>query len=151
MKPRDLLILLGCLLLVSAAPPAVPLRDATGRPAGVSGAVILLFWAKWCAPCRAEVANYDALAQQAAPIPLIVIATDSSAQSRKLLSAVPADRLRFPANDAVDVMILLGDRARGLPAALAFNAKGELCGAHQGGVGVEQIQAWRKACSRNVS
>ncbi len=139
-------ILIGGLTLVAAAPPSVPLRDGAGAIAGVTGPAVMLFWAAWCAPCRAEVANFAALERSAAPMKLIVIATDGSHRSRQLLRSVPADQLRFAADMSADVMTMLGDRGNGLPVALAIDGTGQICGAHQGGATPAELVQLRNQC-----
>ena len=106
----------------------------------------MLFWAAWCGPCRIEIDNFAALERSAAPMKLIVVATDGSPRSRQLLRGVPVNQLRFPADPSVDVMSMLGDRSNGLPVALAIDANGQVCASRRGGVAPDDLALWRTLC-----
>lgn len=130
----------------SAVPAEPPLRDGAGVVRPLPRPAIILFWAAWCAPCRAEVAQIGALSKAAAPIPVIIVATDASRSTRTLLGGLDPARVRFPANGG-DVMALMPGGSAGLPAAMAFDAQGRPCATIQGAVDVALLREWRTLCT----
>jgi thiol-disulfide isomerase/thioredoxin len=99
---------------------------ATGNPA------VLLFWAAWCAPCRAEIADYSKISVAASPIPVFVISLDTPHQrAEPLLAAIPRERLRITSLSTFDVQARWPEAA-GLPLAIALDHRGKTCGLSNG-------------------
>ena len=70
----------GC-LLPAAAPPAYPPRT------------LIVFVASWCAPCRVELRQIEAIATIAAPIEVRVTPVDRSSGTEAMLRDISAARV----------------------------------------------------------
>lgn len=139
-----ILALVGLLGGATAAEP--PMIDGSGEVRPLPRPAILLFWAAWCAPCRAEVANIAELTAAAAPMPVIVVSTDASRSSRRLLAHLTPAQVRFPATASDQPMAMLPGEAVGLPAAMAIGRGGAICAQALGAVDAAVLRGWRAAC-----
>ncbi|MDB5687029.1 MAG: thioredoxin-family protein [Rhizorhabdus sp.] len=147
-----MLLLLVALMSAGAAPPtSVELRDGSGAERPLPAPAVLLFWAAWCAPCRAEIRDLPAIRRAAAPLPVIVVATEGTPRSRALLQGIADDAIRYPADASVDVMPLLPGGGAALPAAMARNADGAVCGMRRGRVTEADLAEWRVRCTAPVA
>lgn len=129
-----------------APAPAPVLRDGAGAVRPLPGPSVILFWAAWCAPCRAELAQIDALSAAAAPLPVIVIALDSSRSSQALLRRLAPDLVRYPATPTTNPMALMPGGGAALPAAFAIDNLGRICAMARTGVDVPTMRQWRETC-----
>lgn len=147
MKP--FLLGIGAMLVAAATSPAPPrLIDGAGAASLLPRHAIVLFWAAWCAPCRAEVRDYAALDKAAGDVPLIVLSTESGGRAQSLLSNVPPARRRFPADSATNILSAYPEARGALPFAMATGRDGRICATHAGAVDAAMIAAWRDRCSR---
>lgn len=148
MSPRAIFLLIACSLMTGAASqPYVMLRDGSGALRPPPAPAVLLFWAAWCAPCRAEIRDLENIRRMAAPLPVIIVAAEGDARSRALLRALPDEAVRYPADAATDVMSLIPGGGAALPAAMAHNVEGVICGIRRGVVTSADLVEWRDRCA----
>lgn len=136
-------LLLGAAPVPSSPP---PLRDGAGEIRPLPQPAVVLFWAAWCAPCRAELAQIEALSAAAEPVPVIVVALDSSRRTQALLRDLSPHLVRYPASAASNPMALMPGGGAALPAALAIGQLGDICATARTGVDVPTIRKWRESC-----
>lgn len=137
----------AALVAVSASPPPPPpLLDGSGNLRPLPQPAVLLFWAAWCAPCRAEVRQIEALTDAAAPIAVIVVSIDNNSVSRALLRGLPPDRVRFPAAAAPPLLTMMPGGGVALPAAMATDASGKTCAYTEGAVNPVMLRQWSARC-----
>lgn len=122
------------------------MRDGAGAAAGLPRPSILLFWAIWCTPCRAETREFAALKAAAGPMPILIVPLDSSRQTRRELAGIDAASLRYASGDAIALMQRWTDGAVGLPANVAIGPDGRRCAIKFGAVGPEDVRTWRQRC-----
>lgn len=138
------ILAIGWMLAGASAVP--PLRNGNGEVQILPRPAIILFWAAWCAPCRAEVSQIEALSRAAGPLPVIVVATDADRTSRRLLGGLAPDRVRYPDAPASDVLAMMPGGGGALPAAMAIDASGVVCASVQGPVNPAMLRQWRDRC-----
>lgn len=109
------------LLTAAASAPAPTSPAALAEPAGR----IILFGATWCAPCRAERAEAQALAAAAAPWQVTLAWID-----RPITAPAGLDTLT--PGQAERLARQYGGEGFGLPFAVAVDATGHACGLYRG-------------------
>ncbi len=136
--------------LLTAAPSSGRSAEVSGPLAGLAIPMpsVVMFWAAWCAPCRAEIAVWPDLQRAAGPLPVHVVALDTPIeQSRALLKALPADRVHHGRGSSVSMLAAWSNRASGLPFAVVFDLQGRICASQNGGLTVERLATMRRRCA----
>lgn len=128
------------LLLAMAAIDAAHLLDAPAPS-------LVMLYAPWCAPCRAELKTYPALAAAAAPLPLIVVVTDGGPGDGTRLTAIPRERRRVWPRSSAALLRLWPDDAAGLPFAAMIDLRGRTCAVRNGGLNPGTVAAMRAECA----
>lgn len=134
---------LGGIALILCANPAAALE----APAPLPADTLLLFVASWCAPCRAELAQVEAIARAAAPRRTRVVPLDDGAATAAMLRKVPPALIWSP--DARESALLrrrLLARTAGLPFSAMTDAAGEPCALHRAVLTPAAVAAMRGAC-----
>ncbi len=135
---------LGVGAAAAAQPVAIAGDGAMPRPG------IILFWASWCVPCRAELARLPALAQAARPLPVVTLALDPPDVARETLRrfGMGTHAAFADARPPALVMAEWGGEGTALPLAVAVDQHGTVCGRKRGLLGTDQIRQWIGQCSR---
>ena len=119
---------------VSAAPGDIKFINASGEINTLEdfqGSVVVVnLWATWCAPCRKEMPDLDALQRDYSDRGLVVLALneDRASPNRgiEFLQEIDAINLSFYQDYKRSAMAALG--VRGLPATVIFDQDGEAVG-----------------------
>lgn len=128
--------------VVTQATASAPSRAVVPPPS-----TILLFWASWCAPCRAEVADIATLERAAAPMRVVVVPVEPRSAWRGLLRSVRADQIYLPLEGGLTLMQrLTGGSAASLPVSIATDSERRICGVHRVAVTRAIIEHWRDRC-----
>jgi thiol-disulfide isomerase/thioredoxin len=155
--------LAGASLAIWRSRPGVPVADATGPIdvwsltfAGVEGrpvamvrlhgkALLLNFWATWCAPCATEMPLLNAFAQTAPNRGwnVLALAVDAADPVRRFLAE---RRLSLPValagEDGLDLSRSLGNSVGALPFTVAFSADGVPMQHRLGALDAHMLETW---------
>ena len=132
----------------------MPLTLTAGVPAaGVAREVepraLVLFGARWCAPCMGEYADLAQITAAAAPGPVLLAWTDRAIAPPRGLSPTLAVQVRsLPVDVARRLALRLGGEGYGLPMAAMLDADGRDCALMRAPVGPAEIRAMLRRCER---
>jgi thiol-disulfide isomerase/thioredoxin len=126
--------------------PALALIMASPASAQVPPGSILLFWASWCAPCRAEVINIANLQRAAGDMRVIIVPVEPRSSWRGLLRSLRPDQLLVPRGGGLALMQRLAGPQAALPVAIAIDANGRVCASQRRGLTVERASEWQRLC-----
>jgi thiol-disulfide isomerase/thioredoxin len=141
---------------IAAQPPAtlppLDLQALDGQPVRVpdayAGNVLLLnFWASWCGPCIAEMAELQRFSAQqpANGVQVVGIALDDRAAVVDFLKAHPvAYPILLDTPGPADASARLGDRAGVLPYSVLVAADGRVLKQRLGPFATGEIDAWAR-------
>ncbi len=107
-------------------------------------ALVVNFWATWCAPCREEIPLLDAAQQQhaSAGLQVVGIGIDSAANVAEFMRTV---RITYPVLIAgatgIDLMRELGNSAGGLPFNVLLDRQGRVVGRRLGAYSPTELQS----------
>ena len=141
---------MGAATLIGAAPIGGVDVVSLGGASDLPHPAIVVLWAAWCVPCARELPLALRMATAGAPLPMVTLALDPPDKASARLDEMKlpkANAFAAPA-DPQTVLEKLGGRPAQLPLSLALDAKGEVCDTHHGLLGLEQLHAWAKTCSR---
>ena len=128
---------------VEGEAPAFAVRDSTGRmfdlEAQRGGAVIVSFWASWCAVCKEEAPELSAFAAANPHIPVIGLAVDSG-EPRAVMAAAEKMGISFPVAVA-DPATVRAYGVEALPTTVIIDASGQVIDAHVGLVSARELVA----------
>ncbi len=115
-----------------------PARAVTAWPASR----LILFGARWCAPCMAELAELGSLVAAAQPQALVLAWIDRPV--RPVLFAKAAETL--PPEQAADLAERVSARGYGLPLAVMTDAAGKPCAVRRARLRPADVTAMRTHC-----
>lgn len=107
-------------------------------------ALLVNFWATWCAPCREEIPLLNAAQQQymSSGLQVLGIGIDTAANIREFMRKVP---IRYPVLVAdaggIELMRELGNRQGGLPFNVLLDRQGRFGGRKLGAYSSTELQS----------
>ena len=107
-------------------------------------ALVVNFWASWCAPCREEIPLLNAAQQQhtSSSLQVLGIGIDTVANIREFTKTV---QISYPVliadAGAIELMRELGNRAGGLPFTVLVDRQGRLAGRKLGAYSEVELQS----------
>jgi thiol-disulfide isomerase/thioredoxin len=132
-------LLFAVAVAVSAgpAPDAAALFDATltdleGRPVALAKLrgvpLIVNFWARWCAPCRAEFPEFVRVTQRQTEVRVIGIGLEDNADAvREFVKAYDINyRILLAKEQGISLLRAVGDVQAGLPFTLVIDHRGRV-------------------------
>ena len=119
--------------------PDITLADRDGKPRALSEwdgkALVINFWATWCAPCRREIPMLNALARErrGQAFEVIGIAVDFRADVLKYLQTTPIDyTVLIGEQEGLDAARAFGIETIGLPFTAFTDRSGRIAAIHVG-------------------
>lgn len=103
------------------------LDGGTARLSDYAGKVIVLnFWAIWCAPCRMEMPELEAIYQQYRDQGVVVLAVNVSEGASDIAAYIRSNGLTFPIVRDSKLTAARSFRVSSLPTTLFFDRQGQL-------------------------
>ena len=128
--------------------PEITLADRDGKPRALSEwdgkALVINFWATWCAPCRREIPMLNSLANEyrGQGVEVIGIAVDFREDVLEYLQKMPIDyTVLIGEQDGMDAARAFGMETIGLPFTAFTDSKGRIATIHVGELHRPQAEA----------
>ncbi|MGH8864124.1 MAG: TlpA disulfide reductase family protein, partial [Burkholderiales bacterium] len=128
--------------------PEITLADRDGKPRALSEwdgkALVINFWATWCAPCRREIPMLNALASdyRGQGVEVIGIAVDFREDVLEYLQRTPIDyTVLIGEQEGLDAARAFGVEAIGLPFTAFTDSSGRIATIHVGELHRPQAEA----------
>lgn len=122
--------------------------DLQGRPQSLSQwrnkMLVVNFWATWCAPCREEIPDLNAIRREYAAknLEIVGIGIDNAAAMINYTRSVPIDYpIWVGENNALELSRALGNPAGALPYTVVFAPDGTILLRHLGRLPKNKLQA----------
>jgi peroxiredoxin len=125
--------------------PEIRVLDLEGRPldlAELRGKVVLLnFWASWCKPCEAEMADLQALHTEQAARGFTVVGLNEGEEPGRAAAFLQAKGITFPTVLDLDMAVTRRYQVFGLPNTFLIDANGVIQDRTVGPLMLEQMRA----------
>ncbi|MGL4575606.1 MAG: TlpA family protein disulfide reductase [Burkholderiaceae bacterium] len=128
---------------------AMTFNDADGKPIALNQfagkAVVVNFWATWCAPCVEEMPEFDAVAKSSAAknVRFVGIAIDSPSNMREFREKV---QVSYPLVSAgfggTELAKAFGNTTGGLPFTVLVSTQGAIVQRKMGRLKGSELQEW---------